>query len=56
MPCACYLSTKQTPYVGGQTLSTPVVPDAKRADYYVVSFSASAPGVIVASSFFDQNA
>ena len=56
VPCGCYLSTKQTPYVGGQTLSTPVIYDANRADYYVVSFSASAPGVVVSNSFFDQNA
>ena len=56
VPCSCYLSTKQTPHAGGQTLSTPVVNDANRADYYVVSFSASGPGVVVPNSFFDQNA
>ncbi len=56
VPCGCYLSTKQTPYVGGQTLVTPVIYDANRADYHVVSFSASAPGVVVPNSFFDQNA
>jgi len=56
VPCHCYLAAKQTPYVGGQTLSTPVVHDANRAHYLVVSFSASAPGVVVPSSFFDQNA
>jgi hypothetical protein len=56
VPCHCYLSSKQTPYVGGQTLSTAVVHDANRADYVVVSFSASAPGVLVPNSFFDQNA
>ena len=56
VPCKCYLSAKQTPYVGGQTLYTPVVYDANRADYHVVSFSASAPGVIVPNSLFDQNA
>ena len=56
VPCSCYLSTKQTPHAGGQTLSTPVVNDANRADYYVVSFSASGPGVAVPNSFFDQNA
>ncbi|TMK41479.1 MAG: hypothetical protein E6G66_16870 [Actinobacteria bacterium] len=56
VPCSCYLSTKQTRYAGGQTLSTPVVYDANRADYSVVSFSASGPGVVVPNSFFDQNA
>jgi hypothetical protein len=56
VPCTCYLSTKQTPYVGGQTLSTPVVHDGNRADYSVVSLSASAPGVVVPNSLFDQNA
>jgi len=56
VPCHCYLAAKQTPYVGGQTLSTPVVDDANRAHYLVVSFSASAPGVVVPSSLFDQNA
>ncbi len=56
VPCHCYLAAKQTPYVGGQTLSTAVVHDANRAHYLVVSFSASAPGVVVPSSFFDQNA
>ena len=56
VPCNCYLSTKQTPYVGGQTLYTPLIYDANRADYHVVSFSASAPGVIVPSSLFNQNA
>ena len=56
VPCHCYLAAKQTPYVGGQTLSTPVVYDANRADYSVVSFSASGPGVVVPNSFFDQNA